>query len=711
MLLRRLVASLLSACAIVVLAACGETPPVTLQGTITDSYTDQPVAGATVQLGETTLSPDANGSYTTTEWSGDDTVTIAAPGYATYTLDLLGDAVPTDAEPGSTVSFAVQLRPNTLAGTVTSATSEQPLANALVAVLVVSGTATVTLAEATTAADGSFQLADVPEEFTLQVQATDHALYEEQLSRTTSHAASLFPNTLSGTVTDSLSGAPLAGATVTVGRATATTGNDGFYRLTDLPIDATEISFDADGYAGTQATFDLAASQTLTASLRPDVLQGTLIDQVTGEPIPHATIIAGEQITSTAVTSVRIDRSPDGSFRLDDVPETGYVQVLAPGYRKAVFEIAAGGIPDTIALEPFKARALYVKTSTAAYMPERMEEFWQKLDETELNAMVIDLKSDNMVDLGLIYYDSQVPLIQELGTSQDLMDIGAILAEAKRRNVYTIARIHVFSHDNVLAETRPDWAAQNRNGCVPNENRKCNGPVFYADFDVAWLDPWNRNVWDYNIQLGVEAAQLGFDEIQFDYIRFPSDASDIKNMVLSGGYNWREDPDALYNNIAELLSIAHEEFNTHGAYFSADIFGYAAFQPQPSIGQRADLMSQHTDYLCPMIYPSHFLPNELGFANAAAHPYEIIEASLARGEALIDGNRAKQRPWLQAFTLVWVPDSLRVNYGDREVRAQIDATEDSPYGYGWALWDPDNHYEWGAIRPDPARSQTGSSGQ
>ncbi len=708
--LRRLVAALLSGCAVVILTACGANP-IPLQGTITDSYTGQPIADATVLIGETKLRSDANGSYNTTAWAGTDPMTVEAPGYDPYTLTLLSDVVPPAATAETGVSLNVELRPHTLAGSVTSAATGAPLANALVAVLVVSGTATVTLAEATTDAAGAYQFSGVPETFTVQVQATDHALLEVPLARTTSYTAALRPNTLSGTVTDRLSGAPVAGAIVAAGSARTTTDAAGSYRLTDIAPDVTSVTIDADGYALLEEPLDLVASQTLAASLRPDVLQGTLVDQVTGAPIAHATIIAGAQITSTATTSVRIDKSPDGTFRLDDMPESGFVQVLAPGYRKAVLPITPGGIPDTIALEPFKARALYVKTSVSAYDPEAMAEFWQKLDETELNAMVIDLKSDNMVDLGLIYYESQVPIIQELGTSRDLMDVRGILAEAKRRNVYTIARIHVFSHDNVLAEARPDWAAQNKNGCVPNENRECNGPVFYADFDVAWLDPWNRNVWEYNIQLGVEAAQLGFDEIQFDYIRFPSDASDIKNMVLSKGYNWRDDPDALYNNITELLSLAHEAFNSHGAFFSADIFGYAAFEPQPSIGQRSDLMSQHTDYLCPMIYPSHFLPNELGFENAAAHPYEIVESSLARGQALIGNNRAKQRPWLQAFTLIWVPENLKVRYGDAEVRAQIDATEASPYGYGWSLWDPDNHYEWGAIKPDPAPSQTGAAGQ
>lgn len=704
--IQRLITPFLCLIAVLALAACGANT-VPLQGTITDSYTGQPLAAATLTIDTSRVPLNADGSYSTTAWQRDDSVAVALPGYDPVTISLK-DIVAEKPAAGTSVVLDVELRPNTLAGVVRSSATDQPLANALVAVQIVSGTETVTLAQATTDANGAYQLSDVPEQFTLLVQATDHALLAEPLARTTSYDAALRPNVLSGTITDQLSGEPIAGVKIVAGTARATTGSDGSYRLDDIPADATQVTIEIDGYASVTEPLDLAARQTLAVVLRPNTLQGSLVDQDTGEPIPHATIIATEALTTTAVSSVRIDRSTDGAFKLDDVPESGYVQVLAPGYRKAVYEIKPGSIPSQIGLEPFKARAIYVKTSTAAYQPKVMEEFWQKIDETELNAMVIDIKSDNMVDLGLIYYQSNVPIIRELGTSRDLMDIRGILAEAKRRNIYTIARIHVFSHDNLLAETRPDWAAQDETGCVPNENRKCNGPIFYADWDIAWLDPWNRDVWDYNIQLGVEAAQLGFDEVQFDYIRFPSDAVNIKNMVLSRPTSWREDPDAMYNNIVELMTLAHKAMNDHGAFFSVDVFGYATWNPQASIGQRADLMAEHADYICPMIYPSHFSTNELGLDNASAHPYRIIEESLIRGHALIGDARAKQRPWLQAFTLLWVPEHLKVRYGDFEVREQIDATENSPYGYGWSLWDPDNHFEWGALKP---AAQTGAAGQ
>ena len=163
----------------------------------------------------------------------------------------------------------------------------------------------------------------------------------------------------------------------------------------------------------------------------------------------------------------------------------------------------------------FQAKALYITAAVAAGGPKLVNEYLDLIDRTELNTLIVDLKSDLRDDLGLVYYDSQVPIVKELGTSRDYVDMKGLLAEAKKRGIYTIARVQLFSHDNALADARPEWAIKDRK----------TGEV-YADYPgpgirYAYLDPWNRNVWDYDIQLGVEAAQMGFDEINYDYIRFP----------------------------------------------------------------------------------------------------------------------------------------------------------------------------------------------
>jgi hypothetical protein len=707
---------------LLLIVACGNAKPLpALQATILDAYTGNPVANATITTttdtgGETGYTTNAQGKVVVESWSRDATLTIRADGYEPQQIAVTSVPHLADVTSESTdVTADFQLRPNTLSGTITNAYTDEPVADALLTVnasvpqpqsdqqteMTNGATTPIT---ATVGRDGSYILANLPESFTLQVQAPDYKPLETAISRETTQQIALRPSILTGVVTNRYNNEPLDGASVVLATDATTltntvmTSGDGHYTLHDIPDGPYRVAFSADGFAPITRTVEQSA--TLDAALRPDRLTATLTDQETGEVIPFATIIATMSMTSTAVAMERIRNSTDGEFTLEGLPETGYIQVLAPGYRKAVHELAPGSFPTSIELEPLFVKSLYIKCTTIAYMPGVLVEFFDTIDSTELNAIVIDLKSDNISDLGLIYYDSQVPIIQELGTSADWMDIGAILEEARSRNIYTIARIHIFSHDNLLAETMPAWAAQDKNGCEPNDNRKCNGDIFYADWDIAWLDPWNRNVWDYNIQLGVEAALLGFDEIQFDYIRFASDAKNLKDMVLSKPIDPANNPEPMYENIATFMEQAHEAINAAGAFFSADVFGYASWAPQPTIGQNVSLMAEHADYIYPMVYPSHYYVNELGFENAAAHPYEIVYESLKHGHNMMAGKWAKQRPWLQDFTLLWVPDEYIVEYGAAEVRAQIDATETFTGTAGWALWNSDNEYTFEAIKPE-----------
>ncbi|HEY3232006.1 MAG TPA: putative glycoside hydrolase [Roseiflexaceae bacterium] len=665
-----------------ILAACGG-PSIALNGTITDAYTGKPVPSATIRLGGSEITTDTGGKYQFVQWSEKDTLQIAANGYEPVSVALA--AQPQLAKPTPpAVSLDAKLRPNTLVGVVADSYTGIPLASA-----VVKAGETIS---ATTGADGRYALAAVPESFVLTIAAPDHEPISQNLKRTTSLDATLRPNVLTGAITDSYTGKPLVGATVQAGDATTATGADGRYRLERVPEKAT-VKISADGYAA--LTQPLEKTTAIDAALRPDVLKGTLVDGATGAPIKNATVIATPSLNTADVAFIRIDHSSDGQFKLEGVPEQGYLQVIAPGYRKATVALEAGKVPTTIKLEPFAARALYITAATASNI-DHVKSYFDTIDKTELNAIVIDLKSDLRDDLGLIYYDSQVPIVKELHTARDIMNLPAILAEAKKRGIYTIARIHIFSHDNVLAEAKPEWAGKDRK--TGGVYAVYPGPGIHYD----WLDPWNKNVWDYNIQLGVEAAQLGFDEINFDYIRFPDpdpSTDDAERLQLSKPADWKDNPDAMFNNIATFMEQSQRAINGAGAFFSVDVFGYAAWEPQKTIGQNIGLMSQHADYVCPMVYPSHYGLHELGFDNAAAHPYEIVLESLKRGAELVGTNRAMLRPWLQDFTLRWVPKDQIVDYGPGQVRAQIQATEDFGRAAGWQLWDSDNVYTEAALKP------------
>lgn len=662
------------------LAACGG-PDIPLNGTVLDAYTGKPVSAATLDLGGTQLTTDASGKYQIASWSQRDTLKIAASGYEPLSISLADKSELVKPTPPA-VTLDWQLRPNTVAGLVTDAYTGKPLAGALVK-------ASETLS-ATTTADGRYLLAGVPESFTLSVSAKDYEAVSQSLKKTIGFDAALHPTVLAGTVTDRYSGQPVAGATVKIGdKLSVTTGPDGKYRAEGVPRDAT-VEISADGYAA--LTQPVEKMTTIDAVLRPDVLTGKLVDGKTGAPIPNATVIAIPNPDSDAVAATRLENSADGSFKLDGLPEQGAIEVLAPGYRKAVIEIKPGSVPSEIKLEPFTTKALYVTAAVASNWDLLMK-FFDTIDRTELNAIVIDLKSDLRDDLGVVYYDSQVPIVKQLGTARPHMDLKKILAEAKKRGIYTIARTHIFSHDNILAETKPEWAAKD----------KTTGGVF-ADYPgpgihYDWLDPWNRNVWDYNIQIAVEAAHLGFDEINYDYIRFPSlefAESDKDRLLLSR-------PDATseekYANIVEVLKQSQQAINGAGAFLSVDVFGVAAWEPTDLIGQDIARMGQYTDYVCPMVYPSHFWAGAGGFDNPAKHPYEIIKQSLELGDKQMVGKRAKLRPWLQDFTLTWVPKDQIVEYGPAEVRAQIQAAEDNGATAGWQLYDSANQYTVEALNP------------
>src|SRR5215213_6606378 len=555
-------------------------------------------------------------------------------------------------------------------------------------------------AQLSTDAGGKYQVVQWSEKDTLQIAANGYEpisivlAQQPQLAKPTPPAmtldAKLRPNTITGAITDAYSGKPLAGALVKASDTlSASTGADGKYRLTGVPANAT-VQFGADGYA--ELTQPLEKMTTLDAVLRPDVLKGTLVDSATGKPIKNATVMSMPTLESDAVATKRIDNSTDGAFQLDGLPEQGFIQVLAPGYRKAVIEVKPGSVPSTIKLEPFFTKSLYV-TAAVASNHDLLMKFFDTIDKTELNAIVIDLKSDLRDDLGLVYYDSQVPIVKELKASRPYMDLPAILAEAKKRGIYTIARVHIFSHDNVLAEARPEWAAKDRS--TGGVFADYPGPGIHYD----WLDPWNRNVWDYNIQLAVEAAHMGFDEINYDYIRFPSlefGAGDKDRLKLSK-------PDATseekYANIVEMLTQSQAAINGAGAYLSVDVFGVAAWEPSNLIAQDIGRMGEHTDYVCPMIYPSHFWNGALDFDLPAQHPYEIILDSMQKGAKQMVGKRALLRPWLQDFTLTWVPKDQIVEYGPNEVRAQIKAVEDFGQAGGWMLYDSANQYTVEALKP------------
>jgi len=474
----------------------------------------------------------------------------------------------------------------------------------------------------------------------------------------------LRPNVVRGTVIDRVDERPLAGVVVKavqMGRVVTETrtGPLGQYTLRGVPEGAT-LLFEHDDYEEMEVTLEQRTEVSVT--LRRDVLTGR-IEDTRGMPVVGATIAIGD---------VRATSDADGAFRLSGVPEQGEVVVKAPGYRAIAVQLPPSSRLN-VQLEPIEVRAIYISAAVAA-KPAALAERLALVERSELNAVVIDLKDST----GRVFYASQVPLAREIGAVYPIFDPEALVGELHRRNIYAIARIVVFE-DPVLAEARPAWAIKDAS----------TGGIWRTWKGIAWVNAYRSEVWDYNIALALEAASFGFDEIQFDYVRFPSDGP-----LVHAEYGVEHNRTSRIAAIGEFLARAHRALAPTRAYLAADIFGLQLWELGDSgIGQNLEVIAERVDYICPMVYPSHFYPGSMGFEIPNDHPYEVILWSLQNGLERIPEHARKLRPWLQDFSY-----GRGIEYGPNEVRAQIRAVADAGLN-SWMLWNADSVYHEEALTP------------
>jgi hypothetical protein len=383
----------------------------------------------------------------------------------------------------------------------------------------------------------------------------------------------------------------------------------------------------------------------------------TVVDHHTGQAIAGAVVtLDGENLNP----------DPQGLFPLTKAG--GTVKARAHGYQRAEQALPdplpAG--PLEVKLSPFTPKALYLSfygVGSKALRGPAMK----LIEETELNALVIDVKGDR----GMIPYRSSVPLATEVGGQKiiTVRDAEGMMALFKEKGVYTIARIVVFK-DNLLASARPDLAVKTPTG-EPWRDRE----------SLAWVDPFRKEVWDYNIQIAVEAAKLGFDEIQFDYVRFPDSHSPR--------FSQSNTEEARVKAITGFLQEARSKLAPYNVFTAADIFGYVCWNLNDTdIGQKLDPIASAVDYLSPMLYPSGFQFGIPGFRNPVQNPYEIVYLSLKKAQERTKISPLRFRPWLQAFK-DYAFD--RRQFNGKELRDQISASE--KFGsQGWMLWNPVNQY-------------------
>jgi hypothetical protein len=385
--------------------------------------------------------------------------------------------------------------------------------------------------------------------------------------------------------------------------------------------------------------------------------QGRIVDAATGIGVTGATVTIGDRVLGTDV----------GGWFPAEVT-TAPVQARAPGYRVATMSAAAFRQANSmLRLTPFRPKALYLSFYGIGSQAIR-DAALKLIHDAQLNAMVIDVKGDR----GLIAYRSGNPLAQVVGAQRiiTIPDLPALVQSLHASGIYAIARIVAFK-DDPLATARPDLAVKLQ-----------SGSLFHDRENLGWTDPTLKEVRDYNIGIAVEAAQAGFDEIQFDYLRFPDAPRGV-------GFTKPTTEASRLEAIAGFLAEARHQLATFNVYLAADIFGYVCWNSNDTgIGQRLEDIMPLVDYLSPMLYPSGFQFGIPGYPNPVAHPYEIVRLSLERARARLGVAPVRFRPWLQAFKDYAF--DRRVFDAD-EVAAQIHAAAD--FGSdGWMLWNPRNTY-------------------
>jgi hypothetical protein len=314
-------------------------------------------------------------------------------------------------------------------------------------------------------------------------------------------------------------------------------------------------------------------------------------------------------------------------------------------------------------------RALYVNRF-AAQSTKRMRQLIKMADETEINALVIDMKDE----FGLNFKTSNAEWARNAGTAGTVRDLRGLLDTLRAHKILPIARMVVFK-DSVTARVHPDWTMRRQDNSIWRDKQ-----------GLAWVNPYNRELWSYNIGLGEELAKMGFGEIQFDYIRFPEPYPSLPKQVFPGS-NGVSKPDAL----ASFLKEANSRYDKLGVRTTADIFGLVTtVNGALEVGQWWEKISPTVDVVLPMVYPSHYPRGSLGVAVPNADPYRIILLAIRRARERDRklGITAPEhvRPWLQAFSLGKPP------YGPSEIEAQKKGVYDSGYD-GWVLWSPGSKYE------------------
>jgi hypothetical protein len=313
---------------------------------------------------------------------------------------------------------------------------------------------------------------------------------------------------------------------------------------------------------------------------------------------------------------------------------------------------------------PKEVRGVHV-TIALASIPKKIDEY---LAIPGLNTLEVDVKDENG-EIGFLLPESS--LARRIGASKPYYEPDRVARKTRAAGVYLIGRVVVFE-DPIMAEKRPRRAIHTR-----------DGSVWRNDAGLGWTNPYDRRVWDYNVEVAQAAARAGFDEIQFDYVRFPSDG-DVTNIVYRGKVREKQG-----KTIARFVRYAAQKLRPLGVRVSVDVFGLAATH-NLGIGQAPRRLARYVDAVYPMVYPSHYRPGEYSLPDPSSKPGVTVAYSLRDFRRAMRGRKANLIPWLEDFSLgrTRTPD---------EVRAQIAAAR--RFGVkGFLLWNPSGVYTQEVLR-------------
>ncbi len=570
------------------------TPPQkAVGGHVEDAYTGQPITGAQITAGGTLTNTNSAGAFSFDAVPVDARLAAKADGYAPASADTKSS------------NITIKLRPTTLNGKITEASTGKPLVNVLVKLV-------------------------MPSE----------------------------PITPSMTLTNSVP------TTQTVlPAATATTSTLGYGKGLAAP---------------------LGASMMFTSPTSTDVPATPTEAPPTNTPLPPTATFTPKPILPTGPGFVAVYTDEGGNYSFKDVPEGASLTFKMPGYKLVKTPVGNTAKKDQ-ALEVFKTEAIYI-TAPVMATKDLYDPLIQFVQSSRINAVVVNVQNDNSEWV----YDTKNPdVLAAKDTDLYFNNMAEQVKALKDKGLYTIARIVTFQQPT-MAKARLDWAIKS----------SVTGKAWLGGqlSQQAWLDASVPAVQDYVVSMTKEVLALGFDEIQYDYVRFPSDPAPKEPGKPVFSQPLTDTTKALA--IQQFLTKAYAVIQPSDAFMSIDIFGYTLWPDQDGkplngvIGQVFENMVDHTDYICPMIYPSHFTPGEEGCPRPAACAYELVHQSGVFAEQRFAGKRTKYRPWLEDFD--WFDGSDYTSPGTTKVADQIRAAKETN-AWGWQWWDAENRY-----RPRPA---------